>query len=188
MTADKKQSIAAMRRKAGHQEILGETLAKFEFFSNGWHPYTRFLDVDKIDLILRRRAGKKTDYREVQVKFGKLYTLGTKWERELFSLTSWRFFKERDLTELDKQQGLYICYVLAKDDGFTGDLFIFPVVEFTALIRGTRTTPQEKYRTLISSTSEARWYMWSGHRIDNLKDNSIKDVTSYYRNFSCLDA
>jgi hypothetical protein len=47
----------ADRRRAGHQEILGETLAKFEFFQHGWHPYSRFLDVDKIDLILRRRRG-----------------------------------------------------------------------------------------------------------------------------------
>ena len=65
---------AEMRRRAGHQEILGETLAKFEFFQHGWHPYTRFLDVDKIDLILRRRNDSQVDYREVQVKFGKLYT------------------------------------------------------------------------------------------------------------------
>ncbi len=73
---DGEPTRAEMRRKAGHQEILGETLAKFEFFSNGWHPYTRFLDVDKIDLILRRRRATRTEYREIQVKFGKLYTLG----------------------------------------------------------------------------------------------------------------
>jgi hypothetical protein len=49
----------AMKQKAGHQEILGETLAKFEFFQNGWHPYSRFLDIDKVDLILRRRLADK---------------------------------------------------------------------------------------------------------------------------------
>jgi hypothetical protein len=55
---------AAERRKAGHQEILGETLAKFEFFQHGWHPYSRFLDVDKIDLILRRRLDSQVQYRK----------------------------------------------------------------------------------------------------------------------------
>ena len=44
-----------MRSRAGHYEILGETYAKFEFFEKGWNPYSRFLDVDKVDLILRRR-------------------------------------------------------------------------------------------------------------------------------------
>ena len=56
-----------LRRKAGHYEILGETYAKFEFFQKGWNPYSRFLDVDKVDLILRRRVNGLPDYREVQV-------------------------------------------------------------------------------------------------------------------------
>ena len=186
VSPEEEQSKAEMRRKAGHQEILGETLAKFEFFSNGWHPYTRFLDVDKIDLILRRRRIAKVEYREVQVKFGKLYSLGTKWEREIFSVTSWRFFHEKDLAELEKQQDLYVCYVLAEDGGFTGDLFVFPVAAFTALVRATRPTRQEKYRTLISRTTGGRWYIWSGHRIASVTDDGVNDATPYYRNFSCL--
>ena len=32
-----------LRRKAGHYEILGETHAKYEFFQQGWNPYSRFL-------------------------------------------------------------------------------------------------------------------------------------------------
>jgi hypothetical protein len=186
MSVEEPTVTPASRRKAGHQEILGETLAKFEFFTNGWHPYTRFLDVDKIDLILRRRTATNIEYREIQVKFGKLYALGTKWERELFSLTSWRFFSEKYLTELEMQKGLYICYVLAKDDGFKGDLFIFPIDEFAQFVRRTRKSPQENYRTLISSTDNSRWYMWSGHRIDKLTDATTIDVTKYYRNFACL--
>jgi hypothetical protein len=78
----------AMRQKAGHQEILGETLAKFEFFQKGWHPYSRFLDIDKVDLILRRRLADKIVYREVQVKFGKLHTSMSAWEHKLFTCSS----------------------------------------------------------------------------------------------------
>jgi hypothetical protein len=64
------------RRRAGHYEILGgETYAKFEFFQKGWNPYSRFLDVDKVDLVLRRTWANVPEYREVQVKFGKLYRL-----------------------------------------------------------------------------------------------------------------
>jgi len=84
---------ADIRRGAGHYEILGETYAKFEFFENGWNPYTRFLDVDKVDLILRRRHQNRPFYREVQVKYGKLYPVGSNWERALFDYTSWRFFR-----------------------------------------------------------------------------------------------
>ncbi len=62
-----------LKKKAGHLEILGETIAKVEFFENGWNPYSRFLDVDKVDLILRRRLHGRIIYREVQVKFGKLF-------------------------------------------------------------------------------------------------------------------
>jgi hypothetical protein len=47
---------ADMRSRFGHYEVLGETYAKFEFFEKGWNPYSRFLDVDKVDLILRRRT------------------------------------------------------------------------------------------------------------------------------------
>lgn len=61
------------RRKAGHYELLGETYAKLEFFEKGWNPYSRFLDVDNVDLILRRTLNGVPLYREVQVKFGKLY-------------------------------------------------------------------------------------------------------------------
>ncbi|MDE1987775.1 MAG: hypothetical protein KGJ28_14655, partial [Alphaproteobacteria bacterium] len=123
-------STAEMRRRAGHQEVLGETLAKFEFFQHGWHPYSRFLDVDKIDLILRRRKGDVVDYREVQVKFGKLYDCVQKWERPLFSVSSWRFFTEENLASLTERRGLFLTCVLAPDDGFTD----FSVIDETTAI------------------------------------------------------
>ena len=63
---------AKEKQKAGHYEIYGETLAKFEFFEAGWNPYERYLDVDQVDLILRRRKGDRIIYREIQVKYGAL--------------------------------------------------------------------------------------------------------------------
>jgi hypothetical protein len=85
--------------KAGHYEILGETLAKFELFEAGWNPYERYLDVDKVDLILRRRTGQKIIYREVQVKYEKLYDVSTGWKAELFDRTSWQFFNADEFAE-----------------------------------------------------------------------------------------
>jgi hypothetical protein len=124
-----------MKQRAGHQEVLGETLAKFEFFQKGWHPYSRFLDVDKVDLILRRRRGAKIEYREIQVKFGKLYPCTRAWKKPLFFSTSWRFFSEKNLTDLTERGALYVAYVLSPDDGFKGDIFIFPVQIFTDIVR-----------------------------------------------------
>ena len=54
------------KQKAGRYEVLGETLAKFEVFSERVAPlYSRFLDVDKVDLVLRRRRQRTwAEYRE----------------------------------------------------------------------------------------------------------------------------
>jgi hypothetical protein len=42
------------QQQAGHYEVLGEIYVAFELFENGWNPYSRFLDVDKVDFILRK--------------------------------------------------------------------------------------------------------------------------------------
>ena len=120
--------------KAGHYEILGETLAKFEFFEAGWNPYERYLDVDKVDLILRRRTGQKIIYREVQVKYEKLYDVSTGWKAELFDRTSWRFFNADEFAEFYERPDYFIAYVLAHDSGYQGDIFILPPKIFGELL------------------------------------------------------
>jgi hypothetical protein len=177
-----------MRRKAGHQEILGETVAKFEFFQNGWHPYSRFLDIDKVDLILRRRRANQVQYREIQVKFGKLFTCKVKWELPLFSVTSWRFFTEEDLSSLTDRTGLFLAYVLAPDDGFKGDMFIFPINAFAETVRRSDKLTNGRYRVFISRThgDPARWYMRRTSSFKELNEDTVIDVTSFYRNFACL--
>ena len=179
----------AMRQKAGHQEILGETLAKFEFFQNGWHPYSRFLDIDKVDLILRRRLADKIVYREVQVKFGKLYTKMSGWEHQLFACTSWRFFKEKDLEEMTERVGLFLAYVLSGDEGFKGDMFIFPIKNFVDVVRSSLKSGNGEYKVYISrsSSEEPHWYIRrQGRKFDTLNNTTVVDVTNYYRNFQCL--
>src|SRR5437660_1580406 len=126
---------ADVRRGAGHYEILGETYAKREFFVNGWNPYTRFLDVDKVDMILRRRHQNRPFYRGVQVKYGKLYPVGSNWERGLFDYTSWRFFREDEFEAYLDHSDFFIALILDADIGYQRDIFIFPVRDFVRLVR-----------------------------------------------------
>lgn len=176
------------RQRAGHQEILGETLPKFEFFQNGWHPYSRFLDVDKVDLLLRRRKDGRVDYREVQVKFGKLYSCRAHWEKELFSGTSWRFFSEKNLADLEDRGSLFLAYVLAADHGgFKGDMFIFPISDFTRIVRKADRLANGNYRLYISrGAANSHWYVRRRWNFSTLDETNTIDVTSYYRNFACL--
>jgi len=183
---------ADMRSRAGHYEVLGETYAKFEFFEKGWNPYSRFLDVDKVDLILRRRTLTGRLYREIQVKFGKLYPVGPEWERRLFDFTSWRFFKLDEFAAQIDQKDFFIAYVLSRDPtpdkpAYQGDIFIFPVREFDRAIRcGIPSKGQRKiYLSRLKGQGE-RWVLRRATRFDEITDETCLDVTAYRRNFDAL--
>jgi hypothetical protein len=177
------------KQKAGHPEILGETLAKFEFFQNGWHPYTRFLDVDKVDLVLRRRRGNLVEYRDVQVKYGKLYEIMAKWEHKLFCTTSWRFFNVKELEGLENRRGLYLAYVLSRDDRYQGDILIFSIDEFVAAVKQSVRIGEDRYKVYISKghSGDNHWYVRrQGRKFEKLDEPSVFDVSKHYRNFACL--
>jgi len=176
------------RRKAGHYEIVGETYAKLEFFENGWNPYSRFLDVDKVDLILRRKGSGQRIYREVQVKFGKLFEVKAVWERKLFDVTSWRFFKEDELAARLDQKDFFIAYVLAPEIGYQGDIFIFPVRAFVESIRCAPSSKGQQ-RVVISRLRDEpkRWFL---RRImksfPGVTGETCLELSEYRRNFSVL--
>lgn len=188
MKNEDERLLTEVRQKAGHYEILGETYAKFEFFENGWNPYSRFLDVDKVDFILRRRttSGQRI-YREVQVKFGKLYPVGPAWEREHFDFTSWRFFKEDEFASQINQSDFFIAYILARDIGYNRDIFIFPVRDFAKVIRcGIPSKGQRKvYISRLKGDSE-RWVLRKAARFSQITEETCLDVTAYRRNFRAL--
>ena len=187
------QLTAEMRGRARHYEILGETYAKFEFFENGWNPYSRFLDVDKVDMILRRRSetGQRI-YREIQVKFGKLYPVGSAWERELFDFTSWRFFKEEEFARQLDQKDFFVAYVLSRDrdpdkPAYQGDIFIFPIREFARVIRcGIPSKGQRKVYISRLKGEQERWVLRKVGRFSEITDETCLDVTAYRRNFAAL--
>lgn len=177
-----------VRRNAGHYEILGETYAKFEFFENGWNPYTRFLDVDKVDMILRRRHQRRPIYREAQVKYGKLYPVGSRWERTLFDYTSWRFFREEEFEEYLDHPHFYIVLILAADIGYDRDIFIFPVRDFVRLVR--LAIPSKGQRKVYISRSlhdPSKWYLRRLTKITEFTPDAVADVSSFRRNFAVLN-
>jgi hypothetical protein len=179
---------AERRRRAGHYEILGETYAKFEFFQKGWNPYSRFLDVDKVDLILRRTRERTPEYREVQVKFGKLYRVGPAWERQLFDVTSWRFFSDHEFT--NSLPSLFIAYILSEDDQYRGDLFLFPVAAFSRIVQAAPLVGGDKRRVYISRDFREpdRWYLRRRAQFNEISDKTCLEVTEYRRNFGLLES
>jgi hypothetical protein len=183
---DLQENIPAVERsKAGHYEILGETYAKFEFFENGWNPYTRFLDVDKVDLILRRRQARQIVYRAVQVKFGKLYDVGPAWEQALFDVTSWRFFRENEFEEQRDQKHFFIAYILSRDKDYRDDILIFPVRDFMEVIRcGISSKGQRKIYLSRSRADPSRWFLRRLTKFAALED--CLEVTKYRRYFDAL--
>ena len=174
-------------KTGGHQEVQGETIAKFEFFDNGFNPYSRYLDVDKVDLVLRRKENSQVHYREVQVKFGRLYKLKVKWENALFDVTSWRFFKTDEFRE--HRPDLFIAYVLSNpDEGYKGDIFIFPSQVFHNLIRAAIPVGAGHKRKMYLSRSKAdgKWYLRIAKKFDALSLESVHSVQEYRRNFKVL--
>lgn len=186
---DEEGLSAEIRRRAGHYEVLGETYAKFEFFEQGWNPYSRFLDVDKVDLVLRRRVSAEIVYRDVQVKYGKLYRIGKEWEKSFFDLTSWRFFRETEFDEYLDDERFFIAYVLSADTGYRGDIFIFPVRDFAAILRAAIPTKgQRKVYISRLRDSPERWVLRLLNRFAALDEASVLDVSRYRRNFESLHA
>ncbi len=182
MTAEKTK-----KQKAGHYEVHGETIAKFELFDQGFNPYSRYLDVDKVDLILRKRVDKDIRYVEIQVKYGRLYKCEPKWERAFFDYTSWRFFKPDEFA--DSHENLYVAYVLVHPPpiGYKDDIFIFPAIEFHRLINqavATKTKKGMRAKMYIARSRDGnRWYVWRRMGFQELNSETVVDVTHYRRSF-----
>jgi hypothetical protein len=174
------------RRKAGHYEILGETHAKLEFFQHHWNPYSRFLDVDKVDLVLRKTTSRGPIYRDVQVKFGKLYRCEPKWERALFDLTSWRFFNQQEFDAVGRH--LFLAYVLSEDDHYDGDFFVFPIADFARAIANAPLSAGKHQVYISRSCSDpARWYLRQQKKFTAITPESCLDLSRYRRAFDLLD-
>jgi len=142
----------------------------------------------KVDLILRKREGKKTEYKEIQVKYGRLYECGPKWEQKHFDHTSWKFMRPEEFSNFDN---LYIAYVLSPESGYKGDIFIFPVKDFNLLLQQaipSKTAKGLQHRVYFSHCiHDDRWYMRKQAKFEELTEESVVDITQYRRAFDLLD-
>ena len=105
---------------------------------------SRFLDVDKVDFILRKLHEKKPIYREAQVKYGKLYAVTSKWEKALFDVTSWRFFKTGEFDGYKHRKDFFLIYVMSAGRGNDREIFVFPIAVFCDLIEKAINSEVEK--------------------------------------------
>lgn len=171
--------------KAGHYEIHGETIAKFEFFQNGFNPYSRYLDVDKVDLILRKKQNGITRFIEVQVKFGTLFSPDTDWYKQKFKGHSWKFFNLDEFANASKD--LFIAFVLSLPNDYKGDIFIFPVKKFHELInKATKSNTKKGTKAKFMITHyfpQDKWLLCTTTKLRDDISNWV-DVTSYRRNFN----
>ena len=175
------------KHRAGHYEILGETLAQFEFFEAGWNPYQRYLDVDKVDFILRQRKEHVVTYREIQVKYGKLYDCNLKWEKPLFDRSSWRFFKNDEFASVADRGDFFLAYVLAHDNGYKGDFFVFPIKIFNDLLNNAVMSAGKRMVWISRSVEDStRWYFRISRRFEAINTDTCIEVTKYRRNFDSL--
>src|SRR5687768_2829924 len=147
----------------GHLEVIGETIAKFELFQNGWNPFQHFVDDDKVDLVIRKRAANGDIlFREIQVKHGRLYqSRKSTWTGALFQRTGWRNFARDEFIEQRKNFFVMLVFGGTADFQYAGDTFVFRGSEFHAILQQ---LPQfgsgaDKGVMYLSLGNDGRWYV-----------------------------
>jgi hypothetical protein len=122
----------------------------------------------------------------VQVKFGKLYRVGSRWERQLFDVTSWRFFRDGEFDKVGSH--LYLAYVLSEDDEYRGDFFIFPIRRFASILAKAPTAGGKRKVYISRSIGEPmRWLLRLRGKFGEISEETCLDVSEYRRNFAVLE-
>ncbi len=134
------------------------------------------------------RVGDRVVYKEVQVKYGKLHDCGPKWEKALFDVTSWRFFKHDEFKSHAKRPDLFLAYVLAHDSGYKGDIFLFPISAFHDLLCQAHVSGEKRMAWISRSVKEPnRWFFRLKRGFDQINEETCAEVTQYRRNFKVLE-
>ncbi len=144
-----------------------------------------------VSKLLTGSVGRKVWYREVQVKYGRLWHVGSTWERELFDVSSWKFFRPDEFK--DSPDYLFIVYVLSlpPPDGYKGDLFVFPVRVFQRLIQAavsinSKKGPRKDVR-FMRALADGKWYLRTKRKFGKADFGvSTMCVQQYWRNFGLL--
>lgn len=182
--------MSVTKQKAGHLEVIGETAAKLLLFQNGWNPYSRFLDVDKVDLLLRRRKKGRIEYREIQVKYRRFYDNSpSSWARKLFTTTLWYEVKSDEFA--DHRSNLFVLFVFGHpNQRVEEDTLLFPSTDLHKIIQKSPSVKGGKRRVLyISKAVEgAGWHVWRRRsKFPSINSQTCLDVSKYLNNFKALE-
>jgi len=179
-----------LEQRPGHLEIIGETAAKLLLFQRGWNPFSRFLDVDKVDLILRRNRKNKTEYREIQVKYRRLFEhQANKWDGKLFTATAWY---NADLDEFASHRtGLFVLFIFGYPNRkIEENVLLFPSSDFHEIIKKSPPIKDGKKRVLYISKARngSGWFVWlSRRKFSSINSQTCQDVSKYLNNFASLE-
>ena len=181
--------MSVIEQKPGHLEVIGETAAKLLLFQKGWNPYSRFLDVDKVDLILRRSQKNKTEYREIQIKYRRLFENNRdRWDGRLFSATAW-YNADKDEFKAHRP-GFFILFVFGYPDRrLEKDVLIFPSKEFHEIIQKSPPIKEGDKRVVYISKAKNNhgWYTWlSRKKFSAISPQTCQDVSRFLNNFDLL--
>ena len=181
-----------VEQHSGHLEIIGETAAKLLLFQQGWNPYSRFLDVDKVDLILRRNRGNNPEYREIQVKYRRLFVSNklSHWASKLFSATAWYSSASDEFAT--HRPGFFVMFIFGYPDRqIEKDVLIFPSSHLHEFIQRAplhKKSGSDRVLYISKSCSDSRWYVrLTRRKFDQIDANTAMDVTHYRNNFAILD-
>jgi hypothetical protein len=76
---------------------------------------------------------------------------------------------------------------MSRDERYLGDLFVFPIREFAALISRAPLSGG-KHKVYISRQKDSeRWFLRCQTKFEAVTEESCAEVTSYYRAFNLLD-
>ena len=186
------EPVPLVEARSGHLEIIGETAAKLILFQHGWNPYSRFLDVDKVDLILRRNRKSVTEYREVQVKYRRLFASekSSRWASQFFSATAWY---NADIDEFAAHRaGFFVMFIFGYPDReIEKDVLIFPSRDLHEIIQRAplkKKGTDERVLYISKSCTDSRWFVrLTRNKITQVDATTVVDVTKYRNNFAVLD-
>lgn len=157
-----KDSIISDVMKSGHKEVIGETIAKLKLFYEGFNVYSRFLDVDAVDFIIRVRKNKKLSYREIQMKYSKHYL-----KRNYY----WFGISKSSFEHRENHFFMFIC-------GDIKNIFVIPSKKMSNYLK--KFNHDDKKWHVVIRERKNMWYFATKEK------NKDINITEFMNNFKSL--
>lgn len=158
-----------VKTKSGDRGIVGETIAKLKLWQNGYNVYSRFLDVDVIDMVVRCKEDEKVYYKEIQVKWSNLFKKGKNQNNPHY----WFAIKKK---AFEINPNCYFLLICKNED----DIFIFPARELRSIAeKCSYNTKDEKYDVKIYPRGSS-WV------IKRLSEYGEIEISKWYNDFEII--